>query len=382
MPRKTARSSRKKQQPGENPPTGLPDGPETEANDGAEAGGADIWDYFAFMRTVREGPTTFFWTDWIQDATVSVLQGLKGQGKSSLLSALLAYRTGGPPLPGMRRLQPAPALLLTREASYENEVKPRLVAHGADYKLVLQLARDGKTGGNKRVVFPDDKDLVIDLVRQTGCGLIGIDPISSFNSRDYDIMTQPGARGVAEALAEIAQATRTPVLYTQHCVKNCRGPLINHGQGHADLVNVARHVMRAFKMKDGSGHVLASVASNLGSTPKSLRFKIVPKGKSFAVSWEGPCDLTAEDAAEASEGDTTMSKRELAMQVLEVELRHGPRKSRDVLGQLAEAGCGKDAIDEARVRLGVRAFHKGSGDNVEWYMCLAKHFPKRGGKRS
>jgi len=97
--------------------------------------------------------------------------------------------------------------------------------------------------------------------------------------------------------------------------------------------------------------VFSQVKNNLSKHPKSLLYRIEDRDGRPGVSWEGDCELVADDLV--AEQPPTLSALTRTTEWLEEVLAEGPVYCKDVEGQADEAGISIATLRRAKKDLGV-----------------------------
>ncbi|MEZ5204354.1 MAG: AAA family ATPase [Acidimicrobiales bacterium] len=103
------------------------------------------------LSTVEPEHVQWLWQDWLPLGALTVLDGIPGAGKSTIMYDLAARVSTGRPMPTgpQDHRSPAGVVLLTAEDPLAPVVRPRLDAAGADPARVFALqgaARPTDTG--------------------------------------------------------------------------------------------------------------------------------------------------------------------------------------------------------------------------------------------
>lgn len=298
---------------------------------------------------------------------LTLLEGRKGTGKSTIAAALAADATGGPRVLRGKRRALGSVLWLTVEEDFGMAVRGRVAAAGADLDRVHYPGVDGAPGQCRRLALPGDLGTLGDAIERHGVKLVVLDPYSSFIAPGVSLNDEQAIRPVLEDLAGLAGKAECAVLLIRHLRKSTLGPALDQGLGSTAIVNVARSVLRVDEYPGKPGcRILSHVACNLSEQAPSLAFELkavkgVPKAE-----YQGVTDLDAEQLAEG-QGDAGQRDEKLdAKQVLRNRIGEGWVPAKDVLTDARAAGVGETRLRLAKAELKVPSRHRKSGSVWLW----------------
>ena len=252
---------------------------------------------------------SFLWEKHVLLAALTVIEGQKGAGKSSLLAALAADVTGGPSLAKTGRVRHSHTVLwFAGEEDPVLDVKPKLHAAGADLSKVFFPGRNEAGTHTRRLSLPADGGILCDLVKKTSSWLVILDPWSSCLPPGTSTSDPVTSRQTMEVLAHIGQATGASVVITRNFRKDTSGGALASGIGSSEVANVSRAVIQLRPHPDAHRRYVCCVAAcNAFAPPLPRAYDLVPKDGSVAIQWGEQLDLTADQLAE---GDITSSGRD------------------------------------------------------------------------
>lgn len=331
-----------------------------------------------WLNEVSEERLTWTWLGWLPDRALAFLDGDPGLGKSVIWANLVARYTRGSyvPLSSKARFPGGKALIIADEDHLASVIVPRLRAAGADLTKVAKVGLRRDQGGNI-VPFsvPEDMQRLIEAVKESGAGLVVIDPMSAYLSESIKSFNEASVRRATLPLAILAQEHNVIILAIRHLTKEVGNKkALYRGQGSIGFSGQARSVMLLGEHPDQEGHlVLAQTKGNYahGRTP-SLELKVEPWGEDPdipAIRWVGRSDLTADDLLSAGDSRTAAPERLEAEQALRHVLEaNGPTPAKEVFRLMNEAGHAKRTVERAKVKLGIRseAIHNDQGKFVGW----------------
>jgi AAA domain len=248
---------------------------------------------------------------WLLDGfiardTVTLVTGDKASGKSTLMTAIAASVMGGPCLPGNhRRASKGNVCWLTREESYGQDIIPRLRAAGIKGISHLRVPVSTTDKGSAADWgLPRDMDRLRQWIQSQHIALLVLDPLASWCDPPDTVYQPTLCRPLMESLIRLAGECKCTICPIVHLNKDESRSVLNRTLGAGELSNVCRSVVRVFPdATDPRVRYLASVATNLGATPKPLKWRIVSTEHSRRIEWLGTVETTTEQLAERS-GDT------------------------------------------------------------------------------
>lgn len=158
---------------------------------------------------------------------VTVLAGSPGEGKSTMTMALAAGVTQA----GLG------CVFVGSEDDIASSVRPRFQAAGGDVSKFFVFGHDIDP------VFPEDAEFLEKAVRDSGAGLVIIDPITAHLSPLLNTMNDHSLRQGLRPLARLAQRTRAAVIVVMHLNKGREGSPLNWLNGSGGFGGIARSVL-------------------------------------------------------------------------------------------------------------------------------------------
>ena len=323
---------------------------------------------FAPLAGRKSQSVTWLFPGRIPAAALSLIEGRKSIGKSTILAAICAQVTGGPTLPGCRKQKPAGCIWLGAEEDLESMILPRLKTAGADMKRVHAPKRDPETGRTPRLHFPTDIETVEREIDRLGVKVIVMDPWSSYVDIGIDLHQENHARSVLEPLADLATRSGCAVILARHLRKGTNGPASDQGMGSVAIGNVCRAVCRVdAHPREPKLRTLSVVACNLAERAPTLTYRIVSAtGGGAVIKWEGTSVLDADSLAEASFDNGERDVRGDAIRLLRTAIRDRWVGVNQIATEAREAGVGDRTLRTAKAELGVRSRKRTSGGRPHW----------------
>lgn len=304
----------------------------------------------------------------VPDRCYTLIQGRKGTGKSTLVSAVVASMTGGPPVPGWVGPTTGRVVWCGEERMWGEVVVPRLAAAGSNVGLVHRLSETRPDGRKGRYSLPDDLDALRDLLTRAQVRLLVLDPISRLVSPGLDLGQPQQGRLFADCLNDLAWECSLSVLATQHIKKGNIGDPLDAGYGSGELVNCARSVLRADHHPHEDGiRVLAVVAGNISQPMPTQAFTIVDAGREQArVRWHGEVDLDADTIAEGRGNEAERDEWHDADRMLALMIGEGWVRVDTIQEASLRAGITPRMLRRAKARLGIPSRQKMVGADHYW----------------
>jgi hypothetical protein len=312
---------------------------------------------------VANVPLSWMWPHRLPSASLCLLEGKKGSGKSSIAAAICAAVTGGPRPPGWPEGRPRNALWSGAEESYSSVISPRLIHAGCDPARFARPRLKDERGRPKRLSLPSMLDELRELLKQTDAGLLVLDPFSSLADPLIDLRQEQPARSYLEPLADLLWEMDCVALLTRHLRKGGAGDALDQGLGSVAVGNTARSVLRAdtHPVHDGL-HVLSLVACNATARPPSLIFRIEVESDLGRVAWQGESNISADILAEGKATFADRDESRDARRLLRAMLAAGGRQAGDIAAEALAAGIQPRMLRRAKAELRVISERKSVGD--------------------
>jgi hypothetical protein len=323
-------------------------------------------DQWESAQEVKEEKQSFLWPGRLPAGVISIIEGEKGVGKSSLAAAIVAALTGKFILPGKRKRFVGSVLWLCGEESVETDCKPRLRQLGADMKRV-HFPTKNSAGVRRRPLLPGATALLDESIRHFGARLLIIDPVSSFVHPDVDLRVDQAIHEVLDPVADVARATGCAILLTRNLTKNTSASRLDRGLGGAGLAGVAR-LVQVIDWPDRSKkrRVLRQVVSNLGGKVLPLEYSFgEEEGEPLMHSFrEIPASADDPDAdlLDAGERDTRADARALLRKIIGEQWVN----AKDIVKEAQGAAIGERTLRSAKADMNVRSRRKGRANPPYW----------------
>lgn len=321
----------------------------------------------------------FIWKDRLARGKHTAMAGLGGKGKSQIFYDICARITKGAKWPDGGRAPKGTVIILSAEDGPADVMVPRLIAAGADLKLVkiVKATRDDK--GEHKFSLQTDLDKLRALCEQIKRSpnippvmLIGFDPISSYMGGDLDTHRNSAVRSVLDPVTQLAEDVQCAVLSISHFNKGSNSQAINRVMESAAFVNAPRASFGVFDDPDNIGaddgaapsRLFLPLKTNIGKLAQGWRYHIEEayagtdeKGRTIVTSrivWDGAADLTADEVVQM-EGERGAPRLDEASDFLREYLAQGPRPASDVKAEAEARGITEDTLRRARGKLRVKS---------------------------
>jgi len=293
--------------------------------------------------------------DWLWDNRIAlnfitIIEGIEGVGKSTLLCAITAAVTLGAGLPGMNVENPGNVLWLSAEDDLNRVLKPRLLAAAADCERVFAIGEP--------FVFDEKGILALSeriAVREPR--LVIVDPIFAYTSGNPN--EGVNARALTNQLKLLADKFACAIVLVRHVGKTKGfGDPRAAGLYSIEWRAAARSVLLVGADPDSpQKRALTQTKNNLGPLADAIGYVIEPDSTSQCKArfhWTGASDLTAErilaSSKDNSEGDQTEKRnaRSDAEEFLYNVLSEGPCMVENVKAEARKADISAATLRRAK----------------------------------
>jgi AAA domain len=287
---------------------------------------------------------------------------------------LAARLSSGRELPdGFRPAQPGAVLLISGEDGVRDTIVPRLLAAEADMRRVHVFHGRGRNGMRERLpTFPEDCDLLRDIIAETGAQLVIADPFLAFLSNHLCAVNNQMVCQTLTPLATIAEATRSAIALVRHLNKGGNGQrAIYRGSGSMAFIGAARTAFLAGRdPEEPELRLLACTKSNLSTPPATLGYRIerTPQGQP-RIAWAGTVDVSADELVLAPRGRPGEALA-TAVNFLGELLRKGPASREEIFRKARGAAISDRTLIRAKQQLQVVSQQCWRKEENLYYWCL------------
>lgn len=213
--------------------------------------------------SIKPRRVRWLWDGRLALGTLGLLAGREGLGKSTVGYWIAGQVTLGL-LPGEYEGKPASVLVCASEDSWEHTIVPRLIAAGADLDRVYRVEVVTSAGIHGELSLPRDLRDLDTAAKDTGAGLLLLDPLVSRLSSSLDSHKDAEVRQALEPLVAIADRARLAVLGIIHHNKSGSTDPLQLVMGSKAFTAVARSVHTVIPDPDDD-----TEARRLFGTPKN-----------------------------------------------------------------------------------------------------------------
>lgn len=315
-------------------------------------------------------PIRWLWPNWLAAGKVHILAGAPGTGKTTIALALAATITTGGRWPDGAHATPGRVVIWSGEDDPRDTLKPRLLAAGANIKMVRFVS--GAIEGEEHRAFDPAKDispLRDAIIKFGGVQLLIVDPIVSAVTGDSHKSAE--VRRGLQPLSDLAAITGCALLGISHFSKGSAGrEPTERVTGSLAFGAVARVVLVTARRKEdeanaGGDRVLCRSKSNIGTDHGGIAYslkqtELVEHPGIFAsyVMWGNPIEGTAREIlAEAEarpEGESDGGTLGEARQFLSELLAQGALPATTIKAESIDAGFTWTTIRRAQKMLGIK----------------------------
>ena len=249
-------------------------------------------------------------------------------------------------MPTGEGVDPAGVVILNAEDGLDDTVRPRLDAAGADCERVHLW--DWQSVLPR---LPDCADWLGDRVVEHDVKLVILDTLTTFLASGIDSHRDQDVRRALTPLVKMASKSGAAVLAVRHLNKSQQSSAMQRGMGSMAFTGLARAVWHAGPHPDEDAMVLAAVKNNLARNAHAMRYRVSDRNGSPAVTWDGQCDLVADDLV--AQPASTPSAVTEAIEWLEEQLTGHEVPATQLQQDAAEAGISHATYRRARKHLDV-----------------------------
>jgi hypothetical protein len=307
-------------------------------------------------------PVEWIIPHFIPRGMVTILQGPKGSGKSSLAAYCMALElAAGKPANGQKRRGSRPRGFWASEEPFHNLVVPRLKAAGVKPGSVLWPSLpDGR--GARPFFLPEGKDELEAAVKDGGVVLAVFDPFAAFVEKGWSANDEQHVREILDHCVRLGERYGVSFLFTQHFRKSKTESAADRGRGSGAICDVARSVVQLVQCPGlPIRRLMTRAAGNIGEQPAARYFELqaakgVPRFK-LGTELDASDQVDRDALEEASE----RTKFQLAVLMLKEELKDGEKDSKVLLATAERWAIKETRLWLAAEHLGVIKRRKGNG---------------------
>ena len=311
-------------------------------------------------------PVKWMWEGRIPIGALTLLGGREELGKSTIAETIAGQVTNGT-LPGEHFGKPRAVLISATEDSWNSTIVPRLIAAGANLKLVYRLAMSDDQS-ELIMTFPGHIKTLYEAVEMVDIAFIILDPLMS-RLGTLDTHKDGEVRQALEPLVGFADSTGAALLGLIHFNKSTGVDPMTAMMGSRAFGAVARSVLMC--MRDGEdSYVFGHAKNNLGRKVAAESYEIdgakvgEKNGDAIWASkirWTGQSARTLDEIHESSDGGVVSAVGDAAAWLDEYLRANGGQKaSRIITEQAIKEGHTASTLKRARKRLKIIVTYVGS----------------------
>ncbi|MCE5291426.1 MAG: AAA family ATPase [Nocardiaceae bacterium] len=321
----------------------------------------------------------------IPRASICLLIGDEGIGKSLLWVLLVAHVTTGKPLFefGIPAREPAHVILILTEDDWSTVVRPRLEVAGADLSMISVICTEDDGSGSP--IFPTDMHLILDA--DPVPSLVVVDAWLDTVSSTLSVRDPQQARRALHPWKEAATETGATMLLLTHTNRTASANPRDKYGATGELRKKARMALYAQADDDEDGVLLVGPekSNTTGKLPAS-RFRITPvqvfdateddDGTVPRLDLIGSSEKSIKehivDRFEAAQAESNGGEQSEIAEVVIGYLTDmgGTAPANDVLKMTRAAGLNDKTVKNARSKLGVHSKRIGFGKGSSWMWSI------------
>jgi putative DNA primase/helicase len=320
------------------------------------------------MADVEIKSIDWLWQNRIPRGTLTIVEGIEGEGKSTMLCAIGAAVTHGKGLADMPLSSPGNILWLSAEDDLGRVLKPRLLSVGADVARVFAVA-EPFTFDSKGV------DLVRQMAGRRQPVMIVIDPVFAYVHGDPS--KGADARALTNQLRTLSEEFNCAIILVRHVGKSKGfGDPRAAGLYSIEWRAAARSVLLCGSDPDNpQRRALTQSKNTFGPMSDAIGYTIEkdpssPTGAKF--TWIGVSDLTASRILSGMATDDERAARQTACDLLKDGLSKGERLADDIKAEASTVGVSIRTLNRARADLGITWRREGFGKDAIYYWDLPR----------
>ena len=254
-------------------------------------------------------PVEWIWHQRIPRRHLTILEGAPGKGKGMMLCDIASRLSRAKALPDVPETQRSFRMMRTLFLSQEDDgpiFRARVTAADGELSCIGVL--------EEPMSFPNDGEVLSDMVHDYGVDLLVVDPINSYLSPKTDSYRDNDVRQALAPLRNIARRENAGVVLIRHLIKSGQGPALSRGIGSIGFTGLARVVLQL--VPHGEGFALAWAKGNLSKAPSALPYTI-EGDENPRVIWGEPIPGSADDLLSGSTETGSPSDRKCAEFIIE-----------------------------------------------------------------
>lgn len=327
-----------------------------------------------FGSQIREERVEWDWHGRILRSSLNLIDGDKGNGKSTVATSIAVALCSGRKLPGERKPgRKGRCLWIGSEERGSIHIKPRWIAQGGNPDDIVTIDC-AACREEDAFIMPGDEETISRTCREIGARVVVVDPYSSLAAPSLSLVESRSARRLQESWLHVAHSADVTVIQLRHLTKDRTRSALNAGEGSPQVAAAARVLMRVDPIQDREKEwYLSTVITNWGSPVLPVEYKIRgEEGAAGTLTWgkvaDVPLDQIMQGVGDAGEQD---AGRE-ADRFLRLMLKSGAVAYKELEEKGVESGLTRSMLRSAKVRCGIQQRFKRSGNkgkgHSEWFI--------------
>jgi len=296
------------------------------------------------MNEIEAKPVSWLWYPYIPFGKITIVQGDRGEGKTTLSLRLAALLSRGQNLPcDDTKQSPTIVIYQTAEDGLDDTVKPRLLEADADCTKIKVIDET-----DKALSMLDER--IEQAIAKENARVLILDPIQAYLGKDVNINSANETSEVMKKIGMVAPKYNCAIILIGHMNKNGGSKSTYRGLGSIDFQASARSVLIVGRLKDKPEiRIMAHGKSSLAPEGKPIAFEL-SKEKGF--NWIGEYDISVDDLLN---GFVSESKSSMAERLIEECLADGAVAQNEIVKKSQSKNISKRVLDEAKKKLGVKS---------------------------
>jgi hypothetical protein len=329
------------------------------------------------------------WRGHLLRGALELTTGMKGLGKSQVHCSEIACFTTTRAWPDGTASGPAMnVIMVTAEDTLDQDIKPRLIAAGADINRIFVLKKIKRDNKRRMFLLGEDLDILEQIIRDVDdVALVTLDPITAYMGK-VDSHRATDVRGQLGPLADMAERTQVCFSAITHPPKAGSQKAIDLYIGSQAYIAAARIGHMCIEEMNGGDptgrNLFTNVANNAAAKMPTLAYRVQtltvgqdPQTGESIVSpylvWESdPVAITADQAVAAVQQGGRPGRRNEAKAFLARVLAQGPVDVQAIWREGAAHGLSRDQLRRAREDMGIVVRHS-SDPTGGWLWELPPH---------
>jgi len=300
------------------------------------------------MSEMTMRPIAWMWPAMIPYGKLTLIAGDPKLGKSTAgLSLIATLTTGGIWPDGARCDEPLEAVIMSTEDDPEDTILPRLVAMGADIERCYFLRGVRLTAGGEEQDFDMGRDLAKleqFLEEHPKVAMVLIEPVVA-HVNPKDSSSEGEIRRKLRPLTKLAQRYQVAFVGIMHFRKSGDAAtpvhMIAGSLAYGAVAQVAYAVVK--DKNDGDRRLLLTMGNNLAMGNQGFAYRLrglrLERGiTATVVDWEGPVEITAEEAMARDNPKEAIKKADAAEAWLRTRLIPGAVTQKQIKEEVEAMG--------------------------------------------